>query len=135
MLILQFSLKNLNASLQVGDAVYARSTQTPSGSDDAQAGDTGANHYIGILRKIHQPLGYVSGAFSSSEPTQYDLYVDDSMTNNSYSLQQNDFIMFSKYSQTDGDVNGYYAKANFVNDSREKAELFAVSSEIVINSK
>ena len=43
--------------------------------------------------------------------------------------------MFSKYSQTDGDINGYYAKANFVNDSREKAELFAVSSEIVINSK
>ena len=46
-----------------------------------------------------------------------------------------DFIMFSKYSQTDGDVNGYYAKATFVNDSKEKAELFAVSSEIVINSK
>ena len=27
------------------------------------------------------------------------------------------------------------ALTNFVNDSREKAELFAVSSEIVINSK
>ena len=126
MLILQFdNLRNLNVSLQVGDAVYARATSTPSGSNDAQAGgDTGTNHYIGILRKI-----------DDNGSGQYDLHVDDTVTSNGYSFNQNDFIMFSKYSQTDGDVNGYYAKANFVNDSRKKAELFAVSSEIVINSK
>ena len=125
MLILQFNLRNLNVSLQVGDAVYARSTQWETGSSDAQAGgDTGTNHYIGILRKL-EDLG----------SDKYNLYIDDTVTSNSYSPQNNDFIMFSKYSQTDGDVNGYYAKANFVNDSREKAELFAVSSEIVINSK
>ena len=43
--------------------------------------------------------------------------------------------MFSKYDQTDGDVNGYYAEAKFSNDSKVKAELFSVGSEIIINSK
>jgi len=52
-----------------------------------------------------------------------------------YSFQPNDFIMFSKHDQIDGDVLGYYAEAKFINDSKQKAELFAVSSEVVINSK
>jgi len=43
--------------------------------------------------------------------------------------------MFSKYNQKNGDLTGYYAQAKFVNNSKEKAELFAVSSEVVINSK
>ena len=43
--------------------------------------------------------------------------------------------MFSKYNQMDGDVNGYYAEATFKNNSRIKAELFSVGSEITINSK
>ena len=43
--------------------------------------------------------------------------------------------MFSKYNQMDGDVNGYYAQATFKNNSTEKAELFSVGSEIIINSK
>jgi hypothetical protein len=43
--------------------------------------------------------------------------------------------MFSKYSQTDGDLLGYYAEAKFVNNSKIKAELFSVGSEITINSQ
>ena len=65
----------------------------------------------------------------------FDLSVDETSFSNPYTPTPNDFIMFSKYSQTDGDVIGYYAKATFVNNSPEKAELFAVSSEIIINSK
>ena len=42
--------------------------------------------------------------------------------------------MFSKFTQGDSGVLGYYAEAKFVNDSKAKAELFAVSSEIIINS-
>ena len=49
--------------------------------------------------------------------------------------QNGDFIMFSKYDQTDGDVNGYYAEAKFMNDSKIKAELFSVGSEIIVNSR
>jgi hypothetical protein len=43
--------------------------------------------------------------------------------------------MFSKYSQGDTGVLGYFAKVRIINDSREKAEIFAISSEIIINSK
>ena len=45
------------------------------------------------------------------------------------------FLMFSKFSQMSGDLIGYYAQAKFVNNSKEKAELFSVGSEIVVNSK
>jgi len=124
------SVKNLNVSLQVGDAVYARPTSTQSNAIDPQTATTpqpftGAGHLVGILRRIYTMNG---GLITM-------LNIDDTAVYNPYTPQANDFLMFSKYSQTDGDINGYYAKANFVNDSREKAELFAVSSEIVINSK
>ena len=126
MLILEFNnLKNLNVSLQVGDGVYASTTITQSGANDQQTtdADTGSNHYIGILRKIDDNGG-----------NQYDLHVDDSVAGAYGAPQSGDFIMFSKSSQGDSGVLGYYAEAKFVNDSTEKAELFAVSSEIIINS-
>jgi len=131
MLILKFNdLKNLNISLQVGDGVYARNAETQSEANDLQASSnfdydisTGANYYIGILRNIDD-LGN----------NQYDLHVDDSVIGARYTPLVNDFVMFSKFSQGDSGVLGYYAEAKFINDSREKAELFAVSSEIIINS-
>ena len=126
MIILEFNnLKNLNVSLQVGDGVYASTTITQSGANDQQTTDTdtGSNHYIGILRKIDDNGG-----------DQYDLHVDDSVAGAYGAPQSGDFIMFSKSSQGDSGVLGYYAEAKFVNDSTKKAELFAVSSEIIINS-
>ena len=120
------NLNNLNVSLQVGDMVYATPTMTQAGAEDLEdtRGPTGSAKLVGVLRRIDEPS---SGIFR--------LDVDETPFVSPYAPEDDDFIMFSKYSQTDGDINGYYAKANFVNDSREKAELFAVSSEIVINSK
>ena len=130
MLILKFNnLRNLNVSLQVGDGVYARNAEKQSGAEDLQASfsfdydiSTGVDYYIGILRKI-----------DNNGNNQHTLYVDDSVGVR-YVPLTNDFIMFSKFSQGDSGVLGYYAEAKFVNDSLEKAELFAVSSEIIINS-
>ena len=46
------------------------------------------------------------------------------------------FVMFSKDNKANlTSLTGYYAKARFENNSKEKAELFAVSSEIVVSSK
>jgi hypothetical protein len=46
------------------------------------------------------------------------------------------FIMFSKNKNANlTSLKGYYANARFENNSKEKAELFAVSSEIVESSK
>ena len=102
MIILNFeNIKNLNTSLQVGDGVYAHSTNLQSGANDRQTNsNTGINQFEGTY---YTPLA-------------------------------EDFIMFSKFSQGDSGVLGYYAKARFTNDSKEKAELFAVSSEVIINS-
>jgi len=133
MILLQFNLKNLNVSLQVGDAVYARNTLIQPGAEDLQGAhivgtsslltNTGKNHYVGVLGKI-----------DSLGNNQYDLYVDNNVDGANYNPQSNDFFMFSKFSQGDSGLLGYYARANFVNDSKEKVQLFAVSSEIIINS-
>ena len=134
MLELKLSLNNLNASLQVGDGVYARrvdyqlteglpqATEAPIPPSLQQS--TGVNHYVGILMEID----YLGN-------NEYALYVDETAnTTPTYIPLPNDFLMFSKFSQGDSGVLGYYAEAKFINDSREKAELFAVSSEIIINS-
>ena len=130
MFTLEFNnLKILNVSLQVGDAVYARATTTQPGSNDPQTDsqtDTGVNHFIGILRRIED-----------NGNDEYVLTIDDSMLPDPVVITRlvGFFIMFSKYDQSDGDVLGYYAEAKFVNDSKVKAELYVVSSEVIINSK
>ena len=122
------NIKNLNTSLQVGDMIYATSTtQQVSGVTDFENQATGVNKLVGILRRI------------TIEGSTVILDVDDSLFANvpqsAYIPAVNDFLMFSKYSQTDGDVNGYYAQATFKNNSTKKAELFSVGSEVTINSK
>jgi len=122
------NIKNLNTSLQVGDMIYATpTTQQVSGVTDFENQATGVNKLVGILRRI------------TIEGSTVILDVDDSLfanvPQNAYIPAVNDFLMFSKYSQTDGDVNGYYAQATFKNNSTKKAELFSVGSEVTINSK
>jgi len=127
MITLQVNVNYLNVSLQVGDTIYARSTDTQDGAEDAQQDTNGQYsptnelNIVGILRKISQSSqGFI-------------LSVEDTLS--SYTVQDNDFIMFSKHDQSRGDVIGYYAQAKFVNNSRKKAEIFSVGSEIIINSK
>jgi len=127
MLVLQFdNLNNLNTSLQVGDEVYGVGTFNQFIGSDPQATpiNTGVNHRIGILRRIVENLN----------GTQHSLFVDNSMLINSLVPTVDTFIMFSKANQGDSGVLGYYADTKFVNTSKEKAELFAVSSEVIINS-
>ena len=112
MITLQVNVNYLNVSLQVGDTIYARSTDTQNGAEDAQQ-DT-------------------NGQYS---PTSQGFILGIEDTLSSYIVQDNDFIMFSKHDQSRGDVIGYYAQAKFVNNSRKKAEIFSVGSEIIINSK
>jgi len=128
----ELTLPHLNVSLQVGDLILARPTVTQVGSIDSQVGgtstsssvDTNVQHVVGVLRRITD-LG--NGDWS--------LEVDDTVGKFQYTPAEGDFIMFSKYDQTVGEVIGYYAEAKFVNNSREKAEIFSVGSEITINSK
>ena len=118
------NVNSLNDSLQVGDMVYTIKTTQQNGSQDLQdAAGVGVTKIVGILRRITQNSNIVS------------LEVDESSFLPPNIPGSGDFLMFSKYNQTDGDVNGYYAEAKFKNNSKEKAELFSVGSEIIINSK
>tara|TARA_R110002012_G_scaffold200635_4_gene369610 strand:+ start:1215 stop:1592 length:378 start_codon:yes stop_codon:yes gene_type:complete len=125
MILLTLDIENLNESLQVGDLVFTCGTSIQVGAIDPQANTSvtsngvGEPNIVGVLRKI--------AALPSG---QHVLYVDG------YNAPKpGDYLMFSKFEQGDSGVLGYYAKAKFENNSTEKAELFAVSSEIIINSK
>ena len=119
------NVANLNNSLQVGDLIYAVQTITQDNAQDQQYSqvNTGITNIVGILRRITVQQG------------GFMLDIDETPFNNFYVPIPNDFIMFSKYDQTDGDVIGYYAKAKFINNSIEKAEMYSVGSEVIINSK
>jgi len=121
---LALTVKNLNNSLQVGDAIYATTTQLQPNAVDHQ-GLAGVNYLVGILRRIY--------TINNGLVTILD--VDDTDVSPGYTAQEGDFLMFSKYDQTDGDVIGYYAQVKFKNNSTTKAELFSVGSEVTINSK
>jgi len=139
MITLTLNLPNyLNVSLQVGDMIYARTTLQQIGANDLQGGltagfdgdptvvtvDTDQVHVVGVLSRIN-----------SLDNNLWTLDVDDTVVQNPYAPLDNDFIMFSKYDQSAGDLIGYYAKVKFVNNSHEKAEIFSVGSEVIINSK
>tara|TARA_R100001509_G_scaffold145262_1_gene101793 strand:- start:217 stop:594 length:378 start_codon:yes stop_codon:yes gene_type:complete len=118
------NVNTLNNSLQVGDMVYTIKTTQQTGSQDLQdTAGVGVTKIVGILRRITQNSNIVSLEVDESS------FLPPNIPNNG------DFLMFSKYDQTDGDVNGYYAEAKFKNNSKEKAELFSVGSEIIMNSK
>ena len=125
MIAIQINVSYLNVSLQVGDLVYARNTTVQAGAKDAQQDlpngqytPTNIMNIVGILLEI-----------VSISPSVFELRINNALS--SYTPGPNDFIMFSKHNQS----MGYYAQARFINDSTEKAEIFSVGSEVIINSK
>ena len=63
-------------------------------------------------------------------------YDPQALTSGPNILDTNSFLMFSKDNKANlGGLNGYYAEANFRNDSSKKVELYTVSSEVVQSSK
>jgi hypothetical protein len=123
-IITYIDAQSLNVSLQVGDKVYSTPVSSISGGVDVQSNSTvGKPQLVGILRQIQ----VINSSVIALHIDQY---------NTSTPVPKfGDFLMFSKYSQTDGDLLGYYAEAKFVNNSKIKAELFSVGSEITINSQ
>jgi len=122
------NITNLNTSLQVGDMIYVTSINTvnPLFNSSNQNGIAiNASNRVGILRKIEQ---------NPTVPTTYTLSIDSSAPYGA-TVNTGDFIMFSKYNQSDDDIKGYYMEVKLVNDSRQKAELFSLGSEVTESSK
>ena len=119
------NINNLNTSLQVGDMIYVTSTTgNLFGSNNQSGVNINASNRVGILRRIVQ---------DPFIPTTYTLSIDDDAF--TATVNVDDFIMFSKYNQSDDDIKGYYMEVKLVNDSRQKAELFSLGSEVTESSK
>jgi len=101
----------INSSVQVGDLVY-------------YAADTGN--------------GIMSGATQVGEITEFtgSGYIKVNANADVLPMPSNPFILFSKPIQiNESSVKGYYADVTLENHSNKRAELFALSSEIVPSSK
>ena len=111
--------KPFNSSLQVGDTIWYTKTQSSGGFNIAP------KEYV-------EKLGTVE--FISHQYRAHTLKVSKYHVVNqvpSIPINTNTFIMFSKNDIANlGDVKGYFAEVRLENDSTEKVELFAVSSEI-----
>ena len=121
------NINNLNTSLQVGDMIYVAPAPLTNlfNSSNQSGGNINASNAVGFLRKIEQDP-FVS--------TTYILTIDNSAPYGA-TVNTGDFIMFSKHNQSDDDIKGYYMEVKLVNDSRGKAELFSLGSEVTESSK
>lgn len=127
--MLQIELKNinnLNTSIQVGDMIYVTSTTGDLLGQNINKSGTSINadNKVGFLRKIVQ---------NAIVPTTYILHVDNGGF--TASVIEGSFLMFSKYNQSDSDIKGYYMEVKLVNNSKKKAELFSLGSEVTESSK
>jgi len=112
----------LNISLSIGDIVWYTPVTITGGHEVSNTNSiiklgevesVDHKNKIVLVKKPHDPLNYAG-----------------------ISLTQNDFVMFSKPNSINtSSIKGYYAKVRLDNDSTEKIELFAVSSEISESSK
>jgi len=119
------------------DSFQVAETQTPSGNiiftpinSSVQVGDLA--HYAidngsGVLSNTTQ-VGVITGF---TQGGYINVSADDGIT-----IPTNAFILFSKPIQiNESSVKGYYADVTLENHSNKRAELFALSSEIVPSSK
>ena len=115
----------INASVQIGDNLY-QSTPSSSGGFSVVASSSGVTH-IGVVYSI---IDQYSLELESTYEDQNGMPIPANYPS------QGSYISFSK----DGQVNqnellGYYSSFTFVNNSKTKAKLFSVSTEITENSK
>ena len=109
----------LNVSCQVGDTAYCVNTTTTAGFTVNSTSVT----EIGTITRIQNP--------TTTSPT---VTVDTQLPGTYHGASK--FVLFSKDNKANlSSILGYYADVMFMNDSRKKAELFNVGSEITESSK
>mgnify|MGYP001568459870 FL=1 len=130
MITLQFTNNVDNDSLQVGDMIYFQ-TPTPLGGFDQQLN---APIFVGPVVDIFNANG-VSVSSPDWNPPMFSMEVDDINPGGTVP-SANDFIMFNKdCSANISGLVGYFAEVKIKNNSREKAEIFRLSSEVTVSSK
>jgi|15BtaG_2_1085339.scaffolds.fasta_scaffold08859_3 hypothetical protein len=125
--ILQLDFSHeINTSLQIGDNVYFTSTSSLAGFDYNNSTFGGQTH-VGVVYAIITPFQIeVEGdyLYSNGQPNANNIPSDS------------DYISFSKNRiANNNDLLGYFATAEFVNDSPWHAFLWSVGSDVTENSK
>ena len=121
-IILNFTTE-INTSVQVGDIVYFTPT-TPQGSSPDPYASSGGAATI--------ELGTITG-ITILGPDEFIIRV---LTNGTTTPGTTDFISFGKDKTANTtSLIGYYMEVKFVNNSRDKVELFSVGSQVVESSK
>jgi len=119
-LTFNFPIESLNTSLQVGDIIYHVITTNPTSAITYDVGDLSNIQRYGTLTAISE----IANGFT--------LTVDSNLT----TAMVSSYIMFAKEKKVNTtSLLGYYADIKFINNSKEKAELFSVGSEITESSK
>ena len=137
----------LNTSLQIGDTAYYMNTQAQTLSDGDYTLSNASSNPSFSENQSGNPTQAYSSAFvemgmvtnlpvnmggTLSTANQLQVYID----NNKPRPTSSSFILFSKDASANmSSLLGYYAEVEFVNNSTEEAEIFAVNSEIVESSK
>ena len=119
-----FAIESLNTSLQVGDIIYfVPTTSPPAIIPTYDVGSLSNVQEYGVLIAITEIPGIVG----------FTLNVDTNFTSVPTTMG---FFMFAKEKKVNTtSLLGYYADIQFVNNSKEKAELFSVGSEVTESSK
>ena len=113
----------INVSAQIGDTIYTVEPMqlNPNPANLLEAPITN-NNILGII------TGFDSDRI---------IIVDDTTGNSTWDPDlTNQYIMFSKNKEANtSGLLGYYMEARFECDSKKEAELFAIGSDITINSQ
>ena len=122
-LTFNFPIESLNTSLQIGDIIYYVPT------DDADPTAIIPTYDVGDLSNVRE-YGILTAITETA--TGFTLTVDSTLGG----PIGTEYIMFAKEKKANTtSLLGYYANVQFVNNSKEKAELFSVGSEITESSK
>jgi len=116
-MIIALNNKITNDSLQIGDIAYFVSVNA-------------SNNGIISAQSDPQVLGRID--VISADLKQITINSPQNVSQ----ISQNDFLMFQKDTSVNNtSLLGYFAEVKLINNSTEKAELFALSSEIGLSSK
>ena len=151
MITLTFNNTIVNESLRIGDLAYYVSNPNTSyegsgiitGDDNVSGIST--QIFMGVIVNIEKTWEHVEDVANYSDGYQYapqgqsgyTLYISVQQTNSLPAApQQGDYIFFAKNTVVEkASVRGYYNKVKFQNNSKGKAELFAVSCGVAESSK
>tara|TARA_Y100000004_G_C8943858_1_gene425341 strand:- start:1129 stop:1530 length:402 start_codon:yes stop_codon:yes gene_type:complete len=123
---------DLNRSLKVNDMLFFCERQTAFFGNGQYNAATSDPTLVGVITSINGNNIVVDTPSLSVMSLPGGPYYDTT----GYQNPENYFMFFAKNAAIElARVKGYYASARFVNNSKEKAELFNVGVEVVRSSK